>query len=116
MTRLNPNSERIKRNYRWRQKEAQNKSEATVDAILKALSRFEDAMGGKDFVNVDQGANRYGRLTRGGGLVSVEAQWAKTGQGLTRRFFVRPMSFSEFWTGFDPPGSKSSLSDHQETI
>ena len=36
MTKLNPKNERIKRDYcRW-QKEAQGKSEATVDAIRKA--------------------------------------------------------------------------------
>jgi integrase len=49
MTKLNPPNERIKRDYARYQREARGKSEATVDAILKALARFEDYTGHRDF-------------------------------------------------------------------
>jgi hypothetical protein len=41
MTTHNPDNERIKRRYFAYLKEAQRNSEATVDAVAKALDRFE---------------------------------------------------------------------------
>ncbi len=49
MTEHNPNNERIKRQYFAYLKEAKRHSEATVDAVAKALSRFEADTGFRDF-------------------------------------------------------------------
>jgi integrase len=49
MSKLNPSNERIKRDYLKYLKGARGKSEATLDAIRKALSRFEDYTGARDF-------------------------------------------------------------------
>lgn len=46
---LNPRNERLKRDYARYQREARGKSVATVDAMLKALARFEDYAGHRDF-------------------------------------------------------------------
>ena len=51
MTTYNPNNERIKRRYLIYLKEAGRYSEATVDAVAKALSRFEVDTGYRDFKN-----------------------------------------------------------------
>src|SRR6185312_11129906 len=49
MRRLNPQNERLKRSYLRYQKEAKGKSEASLDIIRKALSRWDDYTGAKDF-------------------------------------------------------------------
>jgi integrase len=49
MSKLNPKNERIKRHFLRYQKNALGKSEATLDAMRKALSRFEDYTGRRDF-------------------------------------------------------------------
>ncbi len=49
MTEHNPNNERIKRQYFAYLKEAKRHSEATVDAVAKALSRLEADTGFRDF-------------------------------------------------------------------
>ena len=49
MRKLNPQNERIKRAYLRYLKEAKGKSEATLDAVRKALARFEDYVGAHDF-------------------------------------------------------------------
>lgn len=49
MPRYNPNNERIKRQYFVYLKEAKRYSEATVDAVAKALARFESANNYRDF-------------------------------------------------------------------
>lgn len=49
MSKINPQNERIKRDYLRFLKEARGKSEATLDAIRKALARFEDYTGARDF-------------------------------------------------------------------
>ena len=49
MSKLNPQNERIKRDYLRYLKNARGKSEATLDAVRKALSRFEDYTGARDF-------------------------------------------------------------------
>lgn len=83
MTKLSPKNERIKRDYcRW-QKEAQGKSEATVDTIRKALSRFEDYTGARDFgtFNREQAIGFKRRLAetgnaRSGETISLSTQTA----------------------------------------
>jgi hypothetical protein len=49
MPMYNPNNERIKRQYFVYLREAKRHSEATVDAVAKALSRFESANKFRDF-------------------------------------------------------------------
>ena len=49
MPKLNPQNERIKRDYLRHLKQACGKSEATLDATRKALARFEDYTGARDF-------------------------------------------------------------------
>lgn len=49
MSKLNPQNERIKRDYLRFLKDARGKSEATLDVIRKALARFEDYTGARDF-------------------------------------------------------------------
>jgi integrase len=49
MSKLNPRNERIKRDFLRYQKNALGKSESTLDAMRKALARFEDYTGHRDF-------------------------------------------------------------------
>ena len=49
MSKNNPNNERIKRDYFAYLKEARRHSESTVDAVAKALNRFEVYTGYRDF-------------------------------------------------------------------
>jgi len=49
MPKLNPLNERIKRDYARHLKAAHGKSAVTVDAVLKAIARFEDYTGARDF-------------------------------------------------------------------
>ena len=49
MTKHNPENERIKRKYFAYLKEAKRHSEPTVDAVAKALSRFEEYTRYRDF-------------------------------------------------------------------
>jgi integrase len=49
MSKLNPQNERIKRDYLRHMKQACGKSEATLDTTRKALARFEDYTSGRDF-------------------------------------------------------------------
>ncbi len=49
MPKHNPANARIKREYFQYLKEANRRSEASIDAVAKALDRFEDANGHKDF-------------------------------------------------------------------
>lgn len=49
MSKLNSQNERIKRDYLRHLKQACGKSEATLDATRKALARFEDYTGARDF-------------------------------------------------------------------
>ena len=57
MAEHNPSNERIKRQYFAYLKEAKRHSEATVDAVAKALSRFEADTKFRDFkaFNFNQG-------------------------------------------------------------
>ncbi len=49
MSKLNPQNERIKRDYLRHLKQACGKSDATLDATRKALARFEEYTGARDF-------------------------------------------------------------------
>ena len=49
MTKHNVKNERIKRDYFAYLKEAKGRDEATIDGVAKALARFEDSTGRKDF-------------------------------------------------------------------
>jgi integrase len=49
MSKFNPKNERIKRTYLVYLKEAKRRDEASIDAVAKALSRFEQATGLRDF-------------------------------------------------------------------
>lgn len=49
MPKHNPANARIKREYFQYLKEANRRSEASIDAVAKALDRFEEANGHKDF-------------------------------------------------------------------
>ena len=49
MTAYNPKNERIKKAYFDYQREARGKAVGTLDAIRKAIDRFEDYTGHKDF-------------------------------------------------------------------
>jgi site-specific recombinase XerD len=49
MSKLNPQNERIKRDYLRYLKQARGRSEATLDGVRKAFSRFEDYTSGRDF-------------------------------------------------------------------
>jgi site-specific recombinase XerD len=46
---LNPQNERIKRDYFRYLKAARGKSDATLDSVRMALTRFEDYTGARDF-------------------------------------------------------------------
>lgn len=49
MTKHNSKNERIKRAYRIYLREAQGRSEASIDSVFKAISRFDQAIGRKDY-------------------------------------------------------------------
>lgn len=49
MMKYNPKNERIKRNYFRYQKEAARRADTTIDGTRKALGRFEEYIGNKDF-------------------------------------------------------------------
>ena len=49
MTKNNPANERIKRTYFVYLREARRRNDASVDGVAKALARFEDSTGQRDF-------------------------------------------------------------------
>lgn len=49
MKKYNANNERIKRQYLVFMKEAQRRNESSIDAIIKALSHFEECTRYRDF-------------------------------------------------------------------
>jgi len=54
MQRYNPKNERIKKDYFRFLKEADRKSDSTIDGIRKAISRYEDYTGLKDFATFNR--------------------------------------------------------------
>jgi len=80
MPKLNPLNERIKRDYARHLKAARGKSVATFDAALKAVARFEDDTGGRDFKTFrrEQAIAFKDRLTSTTGSRSGEVLSAST--------------------------------------
>jgi len=75
MSKLNPQNERIKRDYFRYLKEARGKSDTTVDAARKAIARFEDYTDARDFRTFrrEQAIGFKERLANTSGLRSGEA-------------------------------------------
>ena len=105
MSKLNPPNERIKRDYLRYLKGARGKSEATLDAIRKALSRFENYTGARDFKTFrrEQAIGFKERLAETDGLRTGETLSLAT-QSVTlaalREFFT--------WLAWQP-GFKSKI-------
>lgn len=80
MARLNPSNERLKRDYIRYLKEAKGKSEATLDAVRKALARYEAYTGAKDFRTFrrEQAIGFKERLAETEGVRTGEALSAST--------------------------------------
>lgn len=78
MPKLNPANERIKRDYFEYLREAKRLSPASVDAAAKAISRFEESTGWKDFraFHIKQAIAFKSRLANQDG--------ARTGQALSK--------------------------------
>jgi integrase len=78
MPRYNPKNERIKKEYFRYLKEAAQKADSTIDGIRKAISRFEEYTGQKDFVtfNKEQAVAFKKRLAAG--------RTARTGQPMAK--------------------------------
>jgi integrase len=105
MSKLNSQNERIKRDYLRYLKEARGKSEATLDANRKALARFEDYTGARDFKTFrrEQAIGFKERLISTKGLRSGEALSAAT-QSATLA------ALKEFFTWLAwQPGFKSKI-------
>ena len=105
MPKLNAKNERIKRDYCRYQKEARGKSEATIDALRKAIARFEEYTGGRDFKSFhrEQVIGFKKRLAetegvRTGSLLSASTQASTLGS--LKEFFV--------WLAWQP-GFKSQI-------
>jgi integrase len=80
MVRYNPKNERIKKLYFRFLKEADQKSDATVDAVRKAIGRFEEYTNFKDFAtfNVEQAIGFKKRLAKTHGARSNEQMAVST--------------------------------------
>jgi len=105
MAKHNPANTRIKREYFAYLKEAKRRDESSIDAVAKALSRFEAANGHKDFKNFhrEQAVAFKRKLD--------EATAVKTGKPLSRATVHSTLSalraFFEWLAG--QPGYKSRL-------
>jgi len=106
MAKHNATNTRIKRDYFQFLKEAKRRDEASIDAVAKALSRFEEANGHKDFKNFHPAQavafkrKLDGQLAQRSGKPLARATVHSTLSTL-RAFFV--------WLA-DKPGYKSRLS------
>lgn len=105
MSKLNPQNERIKRDYVRFLKEARGKSEATLDATRKALARFEDYTGARDFKTFrrEQAIGFKNRL--------AETSGQRTGEALSRSTQTSTLAaLKEFfaWLAWQP-GFKSKI-------
>lgn len=105
MPKYNPANERIKRQYFQYLREAQRKSETSVDAAAMALSRFEDATGRRDF-------KRFHREQAVAFKRKLNDQLsARTGEKLSRATVhstLRQLRAFFIWLA-DQPGYKSKL-------
>jgi integrase len=106
MRKHHPDNERVKRRYCDYLREAKRQSEATVDAVAKALARFEEENGYRDFKSFHhQQAIRFKRR-----LVEQDSQ--VTGEKLSKSTVYATLShLSRFfhWLA-GQPGYKSKLS------
>ena len=106
MTRFNPRNERIKRAYFVYLKEAKRRDEASIDAVAKALSRFEVATAWRDF-------SQFGPKHAVAFKRTLDAQVSlRTGDRLSRATVHSTLSALRaffFWLA-DQPGFKRSLS------
>jgi integrase len=105
MSKLNPQNERLKRDYvRWL-KNTRGKSEATLDATRKALARFEDYTSARDFRTFrrEQAIGFKDRLAATNGQ--------RTGEALSRSTQVATLvALKEFFTWLAwQPGFKSRI-------
>ena len=105
MAKHNAANERIKREYFRYLKEALGRDQATVDGIAKALARFEETTGAKDFKRFhrEQAVAFKQRLG--------EAQNARTGERLAKATLLstlRDLKAFFFWLAHQP-GYKSHI-------
>lgn len=105
MPKLNAKNERMKRDYFRFQKEARGKSEPTIDAICKAIARFENYTGARDFktFNREQVIGFKKKL--------AETEGARTGEALSASTQASTLnSLKEFfvWIAWQP-GFKSQI-------
>ncbi|MFG1249303.1 site-specific integrase, partial [Xanthobacter flavus] len=103
MTRLNPSNERLKRDYIRYLKEAKGKSEATLDAVRKALARYEAYTAAKDFKTFRR-EQAIGFKTR-----LAETEGVRTGEGLSASTQASTLTaLKDFFTWLSwQPGFKS---------
>jgi site-specific recombinase XerD len=103
MSKLNQRNERIKRDFLRYQKNALGKSEATLDAMRKALARFEDYTRHRDFKTFrrEQAIGFKERLADTDGQRSGETLSRSTSTLAALKEFIR-------WLAWQP-GFKSRL-------
>ena len=105
MSKLNPSNERIKRDYCRYLKAARGKSEATLDEVRKALSRYEEYTRHRDLASFC----REQAIGFKDHLGAINGQ--KTGEALSRATHVRTLAMlKEFfiWLAWQP-GFKSKI-------
>jgi integrase len=105
MVAYNPKNERIKKEYFHYQKEARGKADGTIDAIRKAISRYETYTGYKDFAtfNKEQAIGFKKQLAKTAG--------ARSGRVMAKSTLVATTSvLKEFfrWLSWQP-GYKARL-------
>ena len=106
MTKYSPKNERIKRQYLAFLKEAKRQSEVSLDAVAKALSRFESYTGHRDFkaFHIQQAVAFKGHL--------AEQLSGSTGHQLSKSTVYSTLShlkrFFQWLAG--QPGYKSRIS------
>lgn len=106
MARFNPKNERIKRSYFVYLKEANRRDEASIDAVAKALSRFEEATVWRDF-----GLFRHNHAIAFKRKLDGQVS-RRTGDRLSRATVHSTLSALRaffFWLA-DQPGFKRSIS------
>lgn len=105
MSKLNPQNERIKRHFMRYLREARGRSEATLDATRKALARFEDYTGARDFKTFrrEQAIGFKDRLS--------ETDGQRTGETLSHSTQASTLAaLKEFFTWLAwQPGFKSKI-------
>lgn len=85
MTKHNAKNERIKRDYFTFLKEAKGRDEATIDGVAKALARFEESTGRKEFGKLHREQAIAFKRKLAGGLN------ARTGERLSKATMVSTM-------------------------